>query len=167
MPLPDASFDAVLCQMGLQFVPDKHAALGEMRRVLAPGGRLILTVPGPTPQLFVIMGEALVRHIGAEAAGFVNHVFSLHDTAELQNLISGAGFRNVSVQAGTESLRLPAPEEFLWQYVHSTPLAGAVALVNEERRGSLERDVVAKWQEFVKDRTLVLQVRMVVATARK
>jgi hypothetical protein len=113
------------------------------------------------------MGEALARYIGAEAAGFVNHVFSLHDSAELRNLINGTGFRDVSVQASTASLRLPAPEEFLWQYVHSTPLAGAVAHLNEERRGSLERDVVAKWQEFVKDRTLVLQLRMVVATARK
>lgn len=167
MPLPDASFDAVLCQMGLQFVPDKHAALSEMRRVLAPGGRLILNVPGPTPRLFVIMGEALARHMGGEAVGFVNHVFSLHDTAEIQNLIGGAGFRDVSVQTDTKSLLLPAPEEFLWQYVHSTPLAGAVAQVNDERRASLERDVVAKWQEFVKDRTLVLRVRMVVATARK
>jgi ubiquinone/menaquinone biosynthesis C-methylase UbiE len=167
MPLPDASFDAVLCQMGLQFVPDKHAALSEMRRVLAPGGRLILNVPGPTPRLFVIMGEALARHVGGEAVGFVNQVFSLHDTAEIQNLISGAGFRDVSVQSNTKSLRLPAPEEFLWQYVHSTPLADAVAQVNEEGRASLERDVVTKWQEFVKDRTLVLQVRMVVATARK
>lgn len=167
MPLPDASFDAVLCQMGLQFVPDKHAALSEMRRVLAPGGRLILNVPGPTPPLFVVMGEALARYIDAEAAGFVNHVFSLHDTADLQNLVDGAGFRDVSVQADTKSLRLPAPEEFLWQYVHSTPLAGAVAQASDERRRSLERDVVAKWQEFVEDRALALQVRMVVATARK
>jgi ubiquinone/menaquinone biosynthesis C-methylase UbiE len=167
MPLPEASFDAVLCQMGLQFVPDKHAALREMRRVLAPGGRLILTVPGPTPQLFVILGEALARHIGAEAAGFVNHVFSLHDTANLQNLMDGAGFRDVSVRADIKSLHLPAPTEFLWQYVHSTPLGGAVAQVDDERRSALERDVVAQWQEFVEDRALVLQVRMVVATARK
>jgi hypothetical protein len=153
--------------MGLQFMPDKHAALREMGRVLVRGGRLILNVPGPIPRLFTIMGEALARHIGAEAAGFVNHVFSLHDTAEIQNLVSGAGFHDVSVQSDTKPLHLPAPEEFLWQYVQSTPLAGAVAHVDDERRGSLERDVVAKWQEFVKDRALVLQVRIVVATARK
>jgi ubiquinone/menaquinone biosynthesis C-methylase UbiE len=167
MPLPDASFDAVLCQMGLQFVHDKHAALSEMRRVLAPGGRLILNLPGPTPQLFVIMAQALARHIGAEAAEFVNHVFSLHDPAELQNLINGAAFGDVSVQTDTKSLRLPAPEEFLWQYVHSTPLAGAVAKVSDERRTSLEREVVAKWQELVRDRALMLHMRMVEATARK
>jgi ubiquinone/menaquinone biosynthesis C-methylase UbiE len=167
MPLPDASFDVVLCQMGLQFMPDRRAALREMRRVLVRGGRLILNLPGPTPRLFTIMGEALARHAGAETAGFVNHVFSLHDTAEIQSLVSGAGFHDASVQSDTKPLRLPAPEAFLWQYVHSTPLAGAVAQMDDERRGSLERDVVAKWQEFVNDRALMLQVRIVVATARK
>src|SRR5438477_104942 len=40
MPLPDASFDIVYCQLGLQFFPDRPAALQEMRRVLAPQGRL-------------------------------------------------------------------------------------------------------------------------------
>jgi len=167
MPLPDASFDVVLCQMGLQFMPGKPAALREMQRVLVRGGRLIVNVPGPTPRLFTIMGEAIERHIGAEAAGFVYHVFSLHDTAEIKNLISGAGFHDVSVQSYIKPLRLPTPEEFLWQYVHSTPLAGAVAQMDDDRRGLLERDVVAKWQEFVKDGAMVLQVRVVVATARK
>ena len=76
MPIPDALFNVVLCQMGLQFMSDKLAALREMRRVLVRGGRLVVNVPGPTPRLFTIMGQALARHIGAEAAGFVNHVFS-------------------------------------------------------------------------------------------
>jgi hypothetical protein len=88
-------------------------------------------------------------------------------TAEIQKLVSGAGFHDVSVQSDTKPLRLPAPEEFLWQYVHSTPLAGAVAQIDDERRGSLERDVVAKWRDFMEDRALVLHVRIVVAIARK
>ncbi len=166
MPFPDASFDVGLCQMGLQFMPDKQAALREMRRVLVRGGRLVLNVPGPTPQLFTFLGEALARHLGAEAAGFVNHVFSLHDPAEIQNLASGAGFHDIDVQSDTKRLRLPAPEQFLWQYVHSTPLAPPLAQVDRERRDSLERDVLAKWQDFVEDGALVLHVRMVVATAR-
>jgi len=167
MPLSDESFDVVLCQMGLQFVPDRRAAMREMRRILAPGGRLILNVPGPTPRLFAVMEQALARHIGAEAAGFVKHVFSLHDTGELQELIGGVGFCDVSAQAETKALRLPPPEEFLWQYVHSTPLAAAVAEVDDERRGSLERDVVAEWKDCVEDRALMLQLGVTEATARK
>lgn len=167
MPIPDASFEVVLCQMGLQFMPDKRAALREMCRVLVRGGRLVLNVPGPAPRVFTIMGEALTRHVGAEAAWFVKQVFSLHDTAEIQNLVSGAGFHDVSVQSYTKSLSLQAPEEFLWQYVHSTPLSDAVAQVDDERRSSLQREVDARWREFVKDRALVLQARIVTATARK
>jgi ubiquinone/menaquinone biosynthesis C-methylase UbiE len=40
VPLPDSSFDVGFCQMGLQFIADKTAAVREMRRVLTPGGRL-------------------------------------------------------------------------------------------------------------------------------
>jgi len=167
MPLPDSSFDALLCQMGLEFMPDKQVALREMWRVLVRGGRLVLSVPGPTPPPFVILEEALARHIGVETAGFVNHVFSLHDAAEIRSLIDTAGFRDVSVQSDTRTLRLPAPGEFLWQYVHSTPLAGAVAQVDHKRRDSLERDVVTGWQGFVNDRALVIQVPIATATARK
>ena len=48
MPLSDHAFDVVFCQLGLQFVADKAAALREMRRVLVPGGRLYLSVPAPS-----------------------------------------------------------------------------------------------------------------------
>lgn len=151
MPFSDASFDVVLCQMGLQFMPDKPAALREMRRVLVRGGRLILNVTGPTPSIFSVMEEALARHVGVEAARFVDRVFSLHDMEEVRSLISNAGFEDVFLQSDSRSLRLPMPAEFLWQYVSSTPLAGTLAQVDDERRSSLEHDVVMKWQEFVED----------------
>jgi ubiquinone/menaquinone biosynthesis C-methylase UbiE len=167
MPLADGSFDVVLCQMGLQFMPDKRAALREMWRVLANGGRLILSVPGPTPRVFTILGEALERHVGAEAVGFVEQVFSLHDTAEVEDLVSGAGFRDLSIRSETRQLRLPAPQEFLWQYVQSTPLAGAVARAEAGSRDSLEHEVVGGWERLVQKGALVLEVRVVEATARK
>ena len=44
MPFPEGSFDICLCQLGLQFFPDRAAALREMRRVLRTGGRLALSV---------------------------------------------------------------------------------------------------------------------------
>ena len=46
LDLPDASFDVVLCALGLMYLPDPEAAVREMRRVLRPGGRLVLVVWG-------------------------------------------------------------------------------------------------------------------------
>jgi ubiquinone/menaquinone biosynthesis C-methylase UbiE len=66
LPFPDGSFQAICCQAGLQFFPDRPAALAEMARVLAPGGRLAALVwrsidhsPG-----FAALAEALDHHVG-------------------------------------------------------------------------------------------------------
>ena len=66
MPLPDAAFDVVVCQAALMFMPDPAAALGEMRRVLAPGGRLGLSVfrDGRFNPLYAAFAELLERHVG-------------------------------------------------------------------------------------------------------
>jgi ubiquinone/menaquinone biosynthesis C-methylase UbiE len=167
MPLPDESFDIVVCSLGLQFLPDKSAALQEMQRVLAPGGRLAIGTVGPTPPVFAILEQALARHVKPEVAAFMRQVFSLHDTRELHDLIAAAGFREVQVKSKTLKLTLPAPAEFLWQYVHSTPLAGAVGQIDDEGRGALERDVTAGWQTFVQDGALIAELNVVVSTSRK
>jgi len=167
MPLPDEAFDVVLCQMALQFIPNKLAALREMRRVLDTGGRAFVTVPGPKPPLFAIMTDALARHLGPQAASFGDLVFSMHDVDELSELMRSAGFREVDVQAHSKTLRLPAPSDFLWQYINSTPIAEAAAQAGEAKRQALERDVCAQWQEFVLDGAMQMQVGMTTATAQK
>jgi ubiquinone/menaquinone biosynthesis C-methylase UbiE len=167
LPLADGSFDVVLSSLGLQFVADKASALREMWRVLATDGRLAIATVGPTPPLFAILEQALARHVKPEVAGFMRAVFSLHEPQELEKLTSGAGFRDAEVRSKALSLTLPGPGEFLWQYVHSTPLAAAVAQIDDVDRAALERDVVAGWRSFVKDGTLADDVSVVLTTARK
>ncbi len=165
-PLSDASFDVVLCQMGLQFVADKKRALEEMRRLLAAGGRLVLNLPGPTPAPFAELQSALAEHIAPECGGFVGAVFSLHDPDQLTPLVKSAGFTEVDVQKSGKRLALPPPEAFLWQYVHSTPLAGMVATAGAERQQSLQQDVVERWKKFVQDESLVLELDVTTVRAR-
>lgn len=167
MPLPDEAFDVVLCQMGLQFVPNKLAALREMRRVLNTGGRVYVTVPGPKPAIFGIMTDALARHLSPQAASFVDLVFSMHDVDELTELMRSAGFREVDVQAKPKDLRLPAPKDFLWQYICSTPMAEAAAKADTRKLDALERDVCTQWQEFTADGSLSGQVGMTTGSAVK
>lgn len=163
MPLPDRSFDVVLCQMGLQFMPNKLAAITEMHRILTPGGRALATVPGPEPDLFSIMIDALGRRIGPEAAGFGRIVFSLHDKGEVRTLFDEAGFAKVAVEATTARLDLPGPQDFLWQYINSTPMVGTVMKVDEATRTAFERDVTDKWQPFRANGGMKFEVRITTA----
>ena len=165
IPLPDETFDVVLCQMGLQFMVDKVAALREMRRVLVPGGRVLVSMPTPTA-FFDTLDDSFTRLLPA-GSPFVRKVFSLNNASEIEQLFRDAGCGDVTLGKDAIQLRLPAARDFLWQYVHSTPLAGIVAGADEEALSTLERDVVAKWQPWVKDEGLAYQQDMIVATARK
>jgi SAM-dependent methyltransferase len=167
LPFPDGAFDLVLCQLGLQFFPDRPGALREMRRVLAPSGRTLVLVPGPAPEIFAILEEALDAHFTPEVAAFVRVVFSLHEPDELRGLMAGAGFRRFDARAHGKTLQLPSPEEFLWQYVSSTPLATAVAGLDDHARTVVTQDVVASWQPFTQQGRLILDLGFSVASGEE
>jgi ubiquinone/menaquinone biosynthesis C-methylase UbiE len=149
MPLADGGFDVVLCQMGLQFISNKPQALAEMHRVVRPGGRVVLNLPGPAPAFFSDFAQALARHIDPKAARFVHVVFSLHDEEELRSLMTAAGFEDVKIAKGRKKLWLPPPHEFVWQYVHSTPLRDLVSRASDAQRAALTDDVARRWQGVV------------------
>ncbi len=164
LPFAESAFDTILCQMGLQFFSDKLLALSEARRVLRARGRFVASVPSPIPSLFTILAEQLHTHGQPNAAGFVHQVFSLGDE-ELEELLDQAGFADISVTISEKVLRLPAPHDFLWQYVTGTPLGAVLSDVNETERREFARDVVAEWGAFVKRGSLVLDLRLVLASA--
>ncbi len=163
IPLPNSSFDVVLCQMGLQFMPDTPAAIAEMRRVLAPGGRALVSIPGPEPEFFSIMIDALDRRIGPEAAAFARAVFSLHDQTEIRKLFDEGGFGKVEVKAATLQLDLPEPRDFLWQYINSTPMAGALMKVDETTRTAFEQEVTDSWQRYRFNGGMRFEIRVTTA----
>jgi ubiquinone/menaquinone biosynthesis C-methylase UbiE len=66
LPFPEDHCDVVLCNQGMQFVPDKSVALGEIKRVLVSGGQLVFTVWSEVPPYFAALAEALGRHVSAE-----------------------------------------------------------------------------------------------------
>lgn len=167
MPFPDETFDVVLCQLSLQFMPDQPLALREMRRLLVPGGRLVLNVPGPADPLFSSLADAMEHHIAHDAARFVNAVFGLHDDAQIQRMLIDAGFRGVEAEAYTKELSLPRARNFLWQYIRSTPLAGAVAEASEQSREAMENEVLASWIEQDGEDGLRYTQRIVMASAQR
>jgi SAM-dependent methyltransferase len=110
--LPDAAFDLVLCQQGLQFFPDRAAALRHVRRVLRPGGRLALAVWRGLDRhpLFRALAEAEAPHLLPLGMTFDDLAapFSLGDAAELRTLLADAGFKSVELAERSIEARFPA-----------------------------------------------------------
>ncbi len=168
LPMPDDSFDVVFCQMGLQFFPAKLPALKEMRRVLRPGGRVLVNTPGPMPALFAVIRDAVASHVGPKPAAFLDAVFSIHDPDEYTELLRSAGFGQPEVRRDDKTLDLPPAAAFLWQYLQSTPLGAAVfGNTDAGERAALEADVRQNCRQFETDSGLRLQVGMTTAVARK
>jgi ubiquinone/menaquinone biosynthesis C-methylase UbiE len=129
LPFQDASFDVVLCQLGLQFFPDRPGALAEMRRVLTPAGRLALSVyspieRNPAPQALV---EALDRRGERTAVEIKRAEHVLGDRDGLAALVSDAGFAEVDVETVVIVVRLASVADYVRIQLAATPIGAAVA----------------------------------------
>jgi SAM-dependent methyltransferase len=164
LPFADGAFEVVLCQQGLQFFPDRLKALGEMRRVLTPAGRVAVSVwTGPSPY-FSALREGLERYVGTEAAISGAVARSLGDADELRGLLRGAGFRDVVVHHIRMTLRLPPPEEFVLRHMSAIPAAGLVAAAGEEARGALVAHMKKATRAYVDGYGLAIPEEINVAT---
>ena len=139
--LPDASIDVILCQQGLQFFPDKLAALREMHRVLVSGGRVLLSVWKSAGPYNIAVGEALERHVDAVTATKYRASRIVPDAGELRRLLVEAGFREARIRPSVMTIRLPSIEAFVLSHLSSSPVAGAVAALSEEGRTALAKQV--------------------------
>lgn len=139
LPFSNASFDVVVCQLGLQFFPDRPPALREMRRALVPNGRLALNVFGPiahNPATHAL-ADALDRHVrpGASVAKRTEH--ALADKEELRALVSGAGFQDVVIHTARKMVRFPSANAYVRIQLAATPLASLIAQYDPAGRDSL------------------------------
>ena len=97
LPWGDASFDTVVCALSLCTIPDPAAAIGEMKRVLVPGGRLLLLDHIGSSWPLVHAAQWLVERFTIRAAGE-------HFTRRQLPLVQAAGFEIVETErlkAGT------------------------------------------------------------------
>lgn len=168
LELPDDGFDSVYCQQGLQFFPDRPAALHELHRVLAPGGRVAVGVwSGVSPGYAPLMA-ALERHLPevVEAAGFIRAIFSLGDAGELHDLLTGSGFRDVQIRRRTRTVRFLSAEAWVQAFLGAAPIPG-IATLESSVRDLLAGEVVGALQAYVDGHGLSFPTSANLAVARR
>ncbi len=90
----------------------------------------------------------------------------MHDPDTLIDLLRAAGFHDVAAAVQTSTLRLPAPAEFLWQYINLTPMGPLVVAAPETAQQGMERQVVERWRPFVAGGQVRVDQPMVIASGR-
>lgn len=117
LPVEPASFDAVVCRLGLMFFPDPLQGLRGMHRALRPGGgicTMVFSRPDRNPCLGILMSTAL-KHAGLPARDPFQPggLLSLGKPGLADELFRAAGFQNVATTALDAPFRLPTARHYL------------------------------------------------------
>jgi len=129
LPFADGSFDVVVCQFGVMFFPDRVAGYREARRVLAPGGRFVLSVWDSlqhNPITRAVVEAAAVRYPQNPPRFLARTPHGHSDTNVLRRDLAAAGFDQIAVETVTLPSRAPSAEDAAIGLCQGTPMRGEI-----------------------------------------
>ena len=170
LELEDDSVDGVICRFGFMLMSDTEAALAETRRVLRPGGRLVLaTWRGPERNPWVAIGGRILT-----ARGFMPPnepgapgMFTMSDDGRVESLLAAAGFTDVLI----DDVPVRMPYGDVDEYVTATrdtggAFARAFNEASEEEQRAITQELAEAFTPFEVDGGLALPGLALVALAR-
>ncbi len=140
LPFEDGIFDAVFCQFGAMFFPDKVAGFGEARRVLKPGGRFVFNVWDKieTNEFADVVTQAARDVFPDDPPLFLARTpHGYHDVNALRVDVEAAGFSEVTIETVAKTSSAPTPRHPAIAYCQGTPLRNEI----EARDATLLEDV--------------------------
>jgi len=165
LPYADAEFDLVTCRFGVMFFRDLPRALGEIRRVLKPGGRVALAAWGSFDQpYFRSTVQVIMRRTGAEMPPGAAAMFKFSPAGSLARALADAGF----VDARDEVRSVPwvwteNPEE-LWAYFRAVTVPFRPVL--EKLTPDIEKEILAELRKSCDGEKVNLTADIVLAGGR-
>ncbi|HEX9095434.1 MAG TPA: class I SAM-dependent methyltransferase [Candidatus Dormibacteraeota bacterium] len=145
LAVDDAAFDVVTCQQGLQFFPDRAAAVREMRRALKPGGRVVAAVwrEIALQPSFAVLDAALRECLPADQAEPYGAPFRWPSASALKNAFTDHGFIGVSVTELRHPLTYEGGIAQVIATLAASPIAGTIAGLDADT-GSRLRSAAAR-----------------------
>ncbi len=129
LPFADDSFDAVLCQFGAMFFPDRPRGYAEARRVLRPGGAFLFSTwdrieenefaDEVTRAVGLMFPDDPPRFLARTPHGY-------HDAGQVRADLRAAGFARFDIETVTETSRADGPRSPAFAYAQGTPLRNEI-----------------------------------------
>ncbi len=167
--IPSGSVDVVVCQQAFQFFPDRHAAAGEMYRVLSNGGRAIVSTWRPVLEceFFGAICEAL-NAVGEKGIADMMRVpFDFLPEAELSAHFTSAGFQEVDVVRQERPLVLSRGLPHAIRVAYATPIGPKLRALPEEKQSRFREAMGTVVGNLSKDGTKMGRMAANVLSARK
>jgi ubiquinone/menaquinone biosynthesis C-methylase UbiE len=167
LPFDDSSFNAVVSQFALSYVPNPAGVLGEMMRVLAPRGRLAAGEWAPladSPAYAALAAVARDR-LGENAAAVFAAPFAFSSEAELLQLCTAAGIAEPRIERQSGKASFPSVNAFVEMEIKGSPLAN---MADEAGLQELAVAAADRLEPYVEaDGRLVFPIEAQVLTAQK
>ena len=165
LQVPDATFDAVLCALGLMYVPDPKAALRQIYRVLKPGGRTVAAVWGARrncgwAEIFPIVDARVQSEV-------CPMFFQLGTGDQLSGVAIDAGFTDVRSDRIDAILRYNSADEAVGAAFAGGPVALAYSRFDEFVRLEAHAEYLASIEPFRKGSAYEIPGEFVVTLARR
>ena len=148
--LPPDSFDAIISQHGYHYFPDKPAALKEFHRILAPSGRIALSIWDGHSAYTKALCAAVEKAISPDVAQKQRSQRETPSADQLMAQVAKAGFQDVAVTRQVLSIKIPLATEFVPLHLGSMPIAGAFHQLSDQDKHALIEDVAQSLTAYVK-----------------
>jgi SAM-dependent methyltransferase len=138
LPFEAGSFDAVVCQFGAMFFPDKITAFSQVHRVLQPGGVFRFSVWDRMEAniLNQMYQDVIDAAFPTDPPGRMRVPFGYHDQTAITSDLTGAGFIDVSFEPATDYYRAASARDAAFAITQGHPVRQEV---EARGKGLLER----------------------------
>jgi ubiquinone/menaquinone biosynthesis C-methylase UbiE len=170
LPFKDGAFDAVVCQLGIQFFPNPVAGLSEFRRVVREGGTVAVCVNATSDRLpmWGNLADAMDRFLTQEQRTVLAMSWSLADPMLLQGMFIDAGFQDIHVEQIRREGTLAGFDDY-WAPIEEGvgQIPQTYRALDEADRRSVREEVHARLAEYESaDRKMTMAVEMLIGRGR-